>query len=122
MPVRSSSSSILKWPDAERVDRAARAWAADLVGGRSDVAAVAYLGSYARGDWGPGSDLDLLVLLDVERPPADRTAGLDVTGLPVPADLIVYTLDEWRRARAENRRFARVARDEGVWLHGAEHA
>jgi predicted nucleotidyltransferase len=54
---------VLKWPDRQSVDQAVRRWARAVVHGRDDVLAIAYLGSYARGDWGVGSDLDLLVLI-----------------------------------------------------------
>ena len=63
MPVRLLSSSVLKWPDAQTVDRAVRQWAAKVVRSRTDVLRIGYFGSYARGDWGVGSDLDLVILV-----------------------------------------------------------
>lgn len=62
MPVRSLRSSVLKWPGRAVVDQAVRQWASVVAQTRDDVLAVAYLGSYARGDWEVGSDLDLLIL------------------------------------------------------------
>src|SRR5450756_645313 len=64
MPVRSSSSHVLTWPPRDAVDEAARAWGAALKASRSDVVRVGYFGSYARGDWGVGSDLCLLYTSD----------------------------------------------------------
>ena len=58
MPVRSLSSSVLKWPDAQTVERALRRWTKKAVRDRDDVLR-AYFGSYSRGGWGVGSDLDL---------------------------------------------------------------
>lgn len=129
MPVRSSSSSVHRWPDRERVHAAAARWARRLAGRRPDVVAVGYIGSYARGDWGPGSDLDLVVILDAPRagddrdgqlagPGRDRTTGIEASFLPVPADLLVYTAEEWRRMEREGRRLSRTARREAVWLTG----
>jgi len=60
MPVRSLNSSVLVWPDRATVDRAVRAWAASIGPGRHDGQRIGYFGSYARGDWGVGSDLDLI--------------------------------------------------------------
>lgn len=135
MPTRSLDSSVLKWPDRDAVDAAVRRWVVEVAEDRPDLEGAAYLGSYARGDWGPGSDVDLLLILaDAGRSeplpvgeaagPA-RTAALpaqafDATGLPVPADVIVLTRGEWERMRREGRRFARVAEEEGVWVLGLE--
>jgi uncharacterized protein len=100
MPVRSLSSSVLRWPDRQSVDRAVREWAARLARERSDVVAAGYFGSYARGDWGVGSDVDLIVIVESSSLPFERRAagldGADTAPLPVPADLLVYTRDEWR--------------------------
>jgi predicted nucleotidyltransferase len=91
-------------------------WAADIVGRHVDVQAVGYFGSYARGDWGVGSDVDLVVIVDRTPERFDRRAlAFDATTLPVPADVLVYTLDEWQ-AMEGSARF-RSARDEMVWVH-----
>lgn len=117
MPVRSSSSSVLKWPDRESVDRAVREWAAGRAGEREDVVRIGYVGSYARGDWGPGSDLDLIVILEeTDAPFEERGRAWDTLDLPVPADLLVYTRAEWRRMREAGRRFVREAEAEAVWV------
>jgi predicted nucleotidyltransferase len=50
MPVRSLSSSVLRWPDAQTVDHAVREWAQKVVRHREDVLRIGYFGSYARGD------------------------------------------------------------------------
>ncbi len=61
MPVRSLNSSVLKWPSRKTVDRAVRSWTAEQVQQRPEIVRLGYFGSYARGDWGVGSDLDLIV-------------------------------------------------------------
>ncbi|MCL5942238.1 MAG: nucleotidyltransferase domain-containing protein [Actinobacteria bacterium] len=117
MPVRSSNSSVLKWPDRAQVEQAARAWAEEVAGARSDVLRIGFFGSYARGDWGVGSDLDLVaVVTDSEEPFTRRSAAFDLLSLPVPADLLVYTLAEWERLQAEGGRFARMLGAETVWV------
>jgi predicted nucleotidyltransferase len=116
MPVRSSTSSVLRWPDRATVDAALRGWAGALAGTDPAVLRIGYVGSYARGDWGPGSDLD--VLLVVESSPEEftrRPATVDTTGLPVPVDLMVYTRAEWERLDPRSR-FARMVAREAVWV------
>lgn len=117
MPVRSLTSSVLRWPEAEVVDRAVRRWAAELGRQRPEVKKIGYFGSYARGDWGVGSDLDLIVRVDrSELPFYHRAAQWDTSRLPVPVDLFVYTEDEWPRVIAQGR-FAEVLRREVVWVY-----
>lgn len=77
---------------------------------------VGLFGSYARGDAGVGSDLDLVVVLqDSDADFSYRAAAFDTTGLPVPCDLLVYTLEEWADVSARGR-FGRVLTEETVWL------
>jgi predicted nucleotidyltransferase len=120
MPVRSLTSSVLKWPDALAVDRAVRAWALQLAQRRGDLLGVAYIGSYARGDWGVGSDLDLIVVFEHSQAPFwQRASDLDLAGFPVPTEALVYTVEEWRSLAEERGRFFRTIEQEGVWLYRA---
>jgi hypothetical protein len=96
MPVRSLNSAVFKWPDRETVLGAARTWAADLRRRDPLVERVACIGSYARGDWGVGSDLDVIVILSVcDLTPLERSRRYYPDPVPVPADLWVYTRAEW---------------------------
>ncbi|MCJ7796527.1 MAG: nucleotidyltransferase domain-containing protein, partial [Thermoleophilia bacterium] len=74
--------------------------------------------SYARGDWGVGSDLDLIAVVGESAEPFDRRGlAFDVLSLPVPAEILVYTQAEIERLRREGGRFARVLAGEVVWLY-----
>ena len=116
MPVRSLNSSVVKWPDAAIVDHALREWARRTCAARTDVRRVGYFGSYARGDWGVGSDLDVIILVTAARLPFERRAvEWDLTELPVPADVLVYTEEEWNRGAGGARLHDAVAR-EGIWV------
>jgi hypothetical protein len=62
------------------------------------VTRVGYGGSLAGEEWGFGSDVDLIVILSTSSSPFfERGRQFDATLLPVPADLFVYTDDEWNR-------------------------
>ncbi len=116
MPVRSLTSSVLKWPDAQTVDRALRHWAERAARQRPEIVHIGYIGSYARGDWGVGSDVDIVIVVEHSALPFERRATQwDVTELPVPADMLVYTLDEWR-ALTRQGRFYQMAR-EAIWVY-----
>lgn len=126
MPVRLLGSSVLTWPDRQAVDRAVREWAARLAAERPDVLAVGYFGSYARGDWGVGSDVDLLVILASSDVPFERRAAhLEAAlksappasrVLPVPADVLVYTWAEWQHLNQQP--VGRRLGQEVVWVYG----
>ncbi len=118
MPVRSLTSSTLKWPDARTVDEAVRTLAKKLAQAHPELRRFGYFGSYARGDWGVGSDVDLLAIVArSERAFSDRPLDFDLGRLPVPADLLVYTLEEWEALLQSGSPFARRLAAETVWVH-----
>lgn len=117
MPVRSLNSSVLVWPDRTRVDQAVRLWAKDVARMKPELRQLGYFGSYARGDWGVGSDLDLIAIVASSEEEFDRRAlRWDLTTLPVPAEILVYTQPEWEALEAESSRFARTLAREVVWI------
>lgn len=117
MPVRSLTSSVLRWPDRNQVDDAVRAWAEKQPTLHPGLIGLGYFGSYARGDWGVGSDLDLIAIVtDSDRPFLQRALDWDLADLPVPADILVYTAAEWEGLLAEGGRFGSVVEREAVWL------
>ncbi len=123
MPVRSLNSRVFKWPDRWQVEAAARDWAKRQAERHPELKRVGYFGSYARGDWGVGSDLDLVVIVaEACRPFGERLRDWDLTDLPVPAELLVYTEEEWRKKLGEGGRFARVLADELVWIYPQDRA
>ncbi len=117
MPVRSLNSSVLKWPNRATVDAAARRWAQAQRSLHPEIKRLGYFGSYARGNWGVGSDLDLIALVShSERPFEQRAMDWDLARLPVPAEILVYTESEWARLEQEGGRFFLTVAAEAVWL------
>jgi hypothetical protein len=121
MPVRSLRSSVLRWPDAQTVVEAVRRWAASAAAAHEGVQRIGYVGSYARGDWGVGSDVDLVAVVAQSALPFERRAAAwDTMTLPVPADLLVYTADEWQ-ALAQRPAGRRLLREVG-WVYDRDEA
>ena len=116
MPVRSLNSPVLKWPSQETVDRAVRSWTAEQVQQRPDIVRVGYFGSYARDEWGVGCDLDLIAVVNETTEPFERRLlSFDLNRLPVPAEIIVYTLSEWEDLEHRDTKFARMLKREAIW-------
>jgi hypothetical protein len=117
MPVRSSNSSVLVWPDPERVGREAREWARREAPRHPELVRLGYFGSYATGSWGVGSDLDLVAVVRESHEPFERRGlAWNLDSLPVPAEILVYTEGEWSRLQSEGGRLAGVLAREAVWL------
>jgi predicted nucleotidyltransferase len=109
----------MKWPGAEAVDAAVKDLAGRLASGHPELVCFGYFGSYARGDWGVGSDVDLVALVtDSTVSFPERAGDFDLSGLPVPADLLIYTIAEWTALQAEAGPFARVLAREAKWVWG----
>ena len=117
MPVRSLRTSVLAWPGRPEVETAVTDWAWELARLVPDLVAVGFFGSYARGDWGVGSDVDLIVVLDSSASPfGSRTVTGGSLRLPVPADQLVYTREELRTVLERGGRFADTLRQEVIWV------
>jgi uncharacterized protein len=98
-----------------------RAWAGREAARHPGLLKLGYYGSYARGDWGVGSDVDLIaVVASTELPFERRATAWDLSGLPVPADLVVYTESEWSRLLGSGARFGKEVAAEARWLTGLE--
>ena len=117
MPVRSLNSSVLKWPDAKAVKAALHEWVKQNTANRPWVTRIGYFGSLARGEWSVGSDLDLVIVVKTSSQPFERrSVDWDTTKLPVPADVLVYTEDEWE-SLSQEARFLQTLVQEVVWVY-----
>ena len=121
MPVRSLNSSVLKWPDQNTVDKAVRSWSIEQAQHRPELKRLGYFGSYARGNWGVGSDLDLIAVVDDTREPFERRLlNWDLHDLPVHADILVYTFMEWKELQKRNDKFSRMLNSEVIWTYSRD--
>jgi predicted nucleotidyltransferase len=80
---------------------------------------IVLFGSYARGDFGPDSDLDLLVILDGVDSPRAESVRLrrSLRGLLVPVDILVATPEQVERHRNTIGLIYRSALAEGMVLY-----
>src|SRR5574341_447861 len=92
---RSVDSVAIKSIDEAEVRRERDAYAADVFRRRSDVEEIIVCGSFANGNWAPGSDVDLFIVLTAAvKPPRDRIPDFLPGKFPTGVDIFPYTRDE----------------------------
>lgn len=70
-------------------------YAAQLLATRPEIEEIIVFGSFEKGNYAPGSDLDIfLVLSHSDQRPRDRIPDLLPGGFPVSVDLFPYTREE----------------------------
>lgn len=119
MPYESLPTARVSFLDGPAALEALRRLAQGVLARHPEVDAVVLFGSLARGDYAPGSDADLLVVLKaderrfIDRIPDYLRQFLDA---PVPPEVFPYTREEMDRMRASGNRFVERALREGVVL------
>lgn len=82
---------------------------------------VVLFGSYARGDARPDSDLDLMIEMETDLPPASRIRAIDALFMDRtwPMDLVVFTPQEVRANRNMRGTLLYSIEREGKVLYGS---
>jgi predicted nucleotidyltransferase len=95
-------------------------WIESIKPDHPELLALGVFGSYARGDAGVGSDLDLVAIVRSSAAPfVERGRAWPVERLPVPAEILVYTSDEWADLERRGGRFPETLRRETRWIFSA---
>ena len=112
------SGVVVKSVDEAAVRRAMDAYATRLLAGHPEIEEIIVFGSFAEGNWAPGSDLDIFIVLSSSSVSVrDRIPGLLPGAFPVGVDLFPYTRDEMT-ARAPSPLLAAVARSHWRYARG----
>lgn len=114
------SGVVVKSVDEGAVHRAMDAYAARLLAGHPEVEEIVVFGSFVEGNWAPGSDLDVFVVLrESPKPVRDRVPDLLPGAFPVGVDLFPYTREEIA-ARTPSPLLDAVARSLWRYRRGSE--
>jgi len=97
-PKPSSPSVVIKSVNCAQVEQAVANYVAALREAHPEIERAIWFGSWVTGQPGPGSDVDLCLIVGAsDKPARERTAALLPVGFPVGIDLFVYTRAEWER-------------------------
>jgi len=93
--------------------------AVDRIAARFHPDKIILFGSRARGQWGPDSDADLLIVMSVKGSKRQQAVQIDLAlqGIPIPIDLIVVTPEEVEKYRDSIGTIIREAVREGKVLY-----
>jgi predicted nucleotidyltransferase len=93
--------------------------AVDRIATRFQPDRIILFGSRTRGQGGPDSDADLLVVMPVEGSKRQQAVQIDLAleGIPIPIDLIVVTAEEVEKYRDITGTIIREALQEGKVLY-----
>lgn len=118
MPKSSLNSVKIKSVPRDELIAALRAWAARLKNKHPEVDRVGLFGSYARGDYTPASDADVLIVVSQtdQASPFGRASKYHPQSIPVGCEIIVYTEDELARRQSQNDPWIRQILGEVIWL------
>jgi predicted nucleotidyltransferase len=88
-----------------------------LAASRPEIVKVVLFGSFVRDDFGPGSDADLLIILDSSsKPIRERIPDYVALHAGVPVDVFPYTQAELETRRAAGDSFIENAMTRGLVL------
>ena len=119
------STVSVTWFDSEAVWRAVRTHARALAVRYPEIEEILVFGSLVRGTAVPGSDVDLLIVLErSDRPFLDRVPAFLPGAFPCGVDVFPYTRAEVDRMRGEGNALIAAALREGraVFRRGASAA
>lgn len=96
---------------------ALRQWGLELLADYPEVHQVGLFGSYARGDFCPASDADVVVVVSSASTPIwARPLQYPPPACPVGVEMLVYTQCELRKRQSGFDPWIRHLLDEVIWL------
>lgn len=118
MPRTSSHSVRHDAVPRGRAVAAAEAWVAGLRSGHPEIVRVGYFGSYARGDYVPGSDFDVMIEVNRDDLPEMRHRADPYLPerFPLGLNVFVYSTRELAELRSNADGFVRAIDQEIQWI------
>jgi predicted nucleotidyltransferase len=113
-----SSFPAPRFADRDEIVAAARQFSGRLAAARSEIRRIILFGSFARGDYGVRSDLDLLIVLErSDKPLGERLYDYLQFGSGYPTDILPLTEAEIDSRLGDQDPFLQQIFAEGIQLY-----
>ena len=90
----------------------------NLIIKKFDLKKIIIFGSFARGDYHKGSDLDLIIVAEFKERFIDRIGKIiELNDSDLEIDVMVYTEEEFQKMTKERRPFIEQALEEGIVVY-----
>ena len=117
MPKKSLNSVKIKSVHRDIVINRLKEWACQIAEKHEEIVKIGYFGSYARDDYTPSSDLDVLIVVrESLKPPHKRLLDYSIDHFPVGCELFVFTEEELGRKKALNKGWMHTILKEVQWI------
>ena len=114
---KSSTSVKKKAIPKEKILLALKKWAKSIRKKHKEILKIGLFGSYATDNYGPASDLDILIILSSsDKPITDRMSDYYPSNIPVGCELFVYTEDEVEKFESEGNKWFKGIEKETKWI------
>ena len=114
----SSSSVKVTFTNREQILKALENLIQEWTQQHPELEQVILFGSFARGDYFPGSDVDVVIVLKESKAPfLDRITKFRPTSFPMDIDIFPYTRDEIERLWEDPHGLVRRALSEGKQMY-----
>lgn len=115
MQRKSSHFVKIRYFDKGRIWEALKRLSEQLSKKNPEIEKILVFGSFVRGQCGPGSDVDLLIILkSSDKPFLERITRYLPSKFPVGVDVFPYTREEIKKMLKENNFFLKKAMKEGI--------
>jgi len=92
-------------------------WAHRAAEKHEEIVKIGYFGSYARDDYTPSSDLDVLIVVKgSSKPPHKRLLDYSIDHFPIGCELFVFTEEELVKKRELKRGWIHTILSEVQWI------
>jgi predicted nucleotidyltransferase len=117
MQEKSSNSVKVFFADKDKILLQVREYSKKLKKNHPEVEKVGLFGSYVTDEYGPASDVDLLIILkSSSKRFIDRIPDFLPSEIEVSCDCFPYTIDEINRMKSEGNPWILHVLEEAVWF------
>ncbi len=117
MPKKSLNSVKIKSVNKKILIDRLKEWSYEAAKTHKEILKIGYFGSYARDDYTPSSDLDILIVVKhSNKPPHKRLLDYSLDYFPVGCEVFVFTEEEIRKKKESKKGWLNTILSEIQWI------